>query len=145
MGRRWPVMAAALGCLVLSGCNAGSREAMIKQQLSTLNEMVDMWSQIKDTKTAQAAGPRLKLLTDRINQLSEKLMAKQSPKQAVSTALHKEFDEEIDFTHRRILKEQERLQDIEMTDQEAQTIKDTITRYREPPFEMYLRPMVQRR
>jgi hypothetical protein len=131
------VVAGAL--LGITGCNAYSREAQLRQLLSVYNEVADVLSHINpsDEATVTAAIPELKKLTARISDIEENLAAKDKPSEEVSVELHKRFDEEIDNTVKRFVAEMNRLTGINnlgVAGNFGITLKQKIEGYLQPPI-----------
>jgi len=57
---------------VCGGCNSGSADDVMKDTVSTMNEMADVLDTIKDQESAKAARPKLENLLQRLKDLKAK-------------------------------------------------------------------------
>ena len=81
------IIAACLMAVLFASCGADSKEKIIADAETGMEEMVNLLEGIKDKATAEAAKPKLEALAERMNKLKSRADALQIPEEDMKKAM----------------------------------------------------------
>jgi hypothetical protein len=96
------------GALLLLGAVVGCAEnhdSLTKKQIDLMNDLADVLSTIKDADSAKAAQPKLKKISERMQELKKKAEKLGEPPADKKAALEKKYQDQVTKAGERLMKE----------------------------------------
>jgi len=85
---------AALVCMVVGGCKR-DHEAVMKDSLACMNELVDALKNVKDEASAKAAASKIEAIAERMKKLKEEADKMPKPSTSEDQQLKEKYEKEM--------------------------------------------------
>jgi hypothetical protein len=87
--------------IVITGCG-DTRESLAEESMSTMREMVAVLDTVKDDASAKAAKPKLKTLSDKLEDINQRASKLGTPTEAEVKALDQKHGKEMEELMRKM-------------------------------------------